>query len=246
MLVAGNVVVPAVTAVGQAVAATVEKAADAGGALAKGIGGTAKTVLDKMGGGHYDTTAMPGQIGNMAWSRRPTSDLFRAADGSLMFVVNSELHYALLFRTIDRPEVLEDPRFATWALRSQNVAALRAIIEEALATDTVANWERRLKAAGVAVAQVKNIGEALASPQLAHRNLLQTVPGPPGVDRPVTVMNAPFLCDEDGPGVERAAPGIGEHNAEVLAEAGYSPEEIAAFAREGAFWQAPARVRAPA
>lgn len=189
---------------------------------------------------------VPGQIGNMAWSRRPTSDLFRAADGSLMFVVNSELHYALLFRTIDRPEVLEDPRFATWALRSQNVAALRAIIEEALATDTVANWERRLKAAGVAVAQVKNIGQALASPQMAHRNLLQTVPGPPGVDRPVTVMNAPFLCDEDGPGVERAAPGIGEHNAEVLAEAGYSPEEIAAFAREGAFWQAPARVRAPA
>lgn len=45
VLVAGNVVVPAVTAVGQAVAATVEKAADAGGALAKGIGGTAKTVL---------------------------------------------------------------------------------------------------------------------------------------------------------------------------------------------------------
>ncbi len=45
VLVSGNVVVPVVKAVGQAVATTVEKAADAGGQLAKGLGGTAKTVL---------------------------------------------------------------------------------------------------------------------------------------------------------------------------------------------------------
>jgi crotonobetainyl-CoA:carnitine CoA-transferase CaiB-like acyl-CoA transferase len=185
---------------------------------------------------------VPGQIGNMAWSRRPTSDLFRASDGSLMFVVNSEPQYALLLRTIGRPDVLEDPRFATWELRSRNITALRAVIEEALSTDTVANWEQRLKAAGVAAAQVKTIGEALASPQIAHRNLLLTVPGPAGVDRPVTVMNAPFLCDEDGPGTDRPAPAVGEHNAEVLSEAGYTPEEVACFEAEGVFWRPPQRV----
>jgi crotonobetainyl-CoA:carnitine CoA-transferase CaiB-like acyl-CoA transferase len=178
----------------------------------------------------------PGQIGNMAWSRRPTSDLFRCADGHLMLVVNSEPHYATLFRTIGRPEVLEDARFATWALRSEHALALRGIMEAALAADTVENWERRLKAAGVAAAQVKSIGEALASPQMAHRNLLLTVPGPKGVDRPVTVMNAPFLCDEDGPGTDRPPPACGEHNDVVLAEAGYTEQEIAALHAVGAFW----------
>jgi len=62
------------------------------------------------------------------------------------------------------------------------------------------------------------------------------VPGPKGVDRPVTVMNAPFLCDEDGPGTDRPPPACGEHNDVVLAEAGYTEQEIAALHAVGAFW----------
>ena len=90
----------------------------------------------------------------------------------------------------------------------------------------------------MAAARVKDIGQALSSPQMKHRNLLLTVPGPKGLDRPVTVMNAPFMCNEDGPGTDRPAPNVGEHNDEVLAEAGYSAEEIAAFRRSGAIWEA--------
>jgi len=181
---------------------------------------------------------VPGRIGNMAWSRRPTSDMFRAKDEYLSLVVNSEQHYAALFKALGREDVLADPRFADWDARSRNVMDLRAAIEGALGSASAAVWEKRLKEAGVAAARVKDIGQALASPQMQYRNLLLTVPGPKGLERTVTVMNAPFLCNEDGPGSDRPAPNVGEHNDEVLAEAGYSAEEIAAFRRSGAIWKA--------
>ena len=184
---------------------------------------------------------VPGRIGNLAWSRRPTSDMFRASDQSLCLVVNSEAHYVKLFKALGREDVLSDPRFSDWEARSRNVTDLRAIIEGAFATDTAANWEARLRAAGVAAARVKDIGQALASPQLQTRNLLLTVPGPKGLDRPVTIMNAPFLCDEDGPGTDQPAPNIGEHNEAVLRGLGYSEEEIGAARGSGVFWEPPRR-----
>ena len=180
---------------------------------------------------------VPGRIGNMAWSRRPTSDMFRARDENLSLVVNSELHYVALFKTLGREDVLTDPRFADWDARSRNSAALRAAIEGALASDSAEVWEKRLKAAGVAAARVKDIGQALSSPQMKYRNLLLTVPGPKGLGRSVTIMNAPFMCNEDGPGTDRPAPNVGEHNDELLAEAGYSAKEIEAFRASGAIWE---------
>ena len=189
------------------------------------------------------TGYVPGRIGNLAWSRRPTSDMFRAQDESLSLVVNSEAHYQLLFKTLGREDVLSDPRFATWALRTENVDALRTIIESALMSDKAVVWEERLRRAGIAAARVKTIGDALASPQLKHRNLLLTVPGPSGLDRPVTVMNAPFKCNEDGPGTDRPAPNVGQHNEEILKSLGYSDSDIAQLIEGGTLWRArpPAR-----
>ncbi len=183
---------------------------------------------------------VPGRIGNQAWSRRPTSDMFRARDEYLSLVVNSEAHFQTLFKTLGREDVLSDPRFADWDARSAHVQALREAIEGALSSDTAEVWVARLKTAGVAAARVKDIGQALASPQMKHRNLLLTVPGPKGLDRPVTVMNAPFLCNEDGPGTDRPAPTVGEHTEAVLREAGCDEATIEAMRRSGAIWQ-PAR-----
>ncbi len=183
---------------------------------------------------------VPGRIGNQAWSRRPTSDMFKARDENLSLVVNSENHFIALFKALGREDVLSDARFASWDLRTANVAALREIIESAMASDSAEVWEKRLKDGGVAAARVKDIGQALSNPQMKYRNLLLTVPGPKGYDKPVTIMNAPFLCNEDGPGTDKPAPNVGEHNDELLAEAGYSAEQIEVFHRTGAIWEVPA------
>jgi formyl-CoA transferase len=55
--------------------------------------------------------------------------------------------------------------------------------------------------------------------------MLQDSQTPEGL--PLTLMNAGFMADADGPGLQRRLPALGEHTDEVLADVGYTPEEIA-------------------
>lgn len=170
---------------------------------------------------------VPGRLGNMAWSRRPTSDMFKTRDGYLMFVVNTEPHFLRFCNAIGRADLPADPRFTDWPSRSENVVALRAEIESALAARGSLEWEPHLKAAGVTVSRVKTIADALQSEQMAYRNLVLTLHGTAGIDGPIRVLNAPYSCNEDSPGTDRPPPGIGEHNDEILHELGLTGEDIA-------------------
>lgn len=158
--------------------------------------------------------------GNQAWTRIPTSDTFHASDGLFMVVANNDQQLRILLNILDRENILEDPRFKDWPSRVENGLALRAILEERFATDTADNWERRLGDAGLAVATIRTIPEAMEHPQLPHRDFLLKMDGAKGIDGPITLFNAPFMCTEDGPGMDRPPPSLGEHTAEVLAEFG--------------------------
>ena len=68
-------------------------------------------------------------------SRKVTANLFRAKDSYLLLAVNNEKQYQALMTALGRADVLDDPRFADWFQRKENEPALRAIIEEALASD---------------------------------------------------------------------------------------------------------------
>ena len=179
---------------------------------------------------------VPGRLGNMAWSRRPTSDMFKTRDGYLMFVVNTEPHFLKFCDAIGRPDLPADPRFTDWPSRSENVVALRAEIEGALAARGSVEWEPHLKAAGVTVSRVKNIAEVLQSEQMAYRNLLLTLEGTAGIDAPIRVLNAPYSCNEDGPGTDRPPPGIGQHNEEILHELGLAEADIAQLRSTGVLY----------
>jgi CoA:oxalate CoA-transferase len=161
--------------------------------------------------------------GNQAWTRIPTSDSFDASDGQFMLVVNNDEQMRTLLKVVDREDLLEDPRFSSWPSLLKNGPALREILQKRFATDTARNWERRLTEAGLAVARIGTIPEAMEHPQLPYRNLLLPMDSVSGVDGPVTLLNAPFVCSEDGPGVDLPPPRLGEHTEAVLAEFGLSP-----------------------
>ncbi len=88
------------------------------------------------------------QSGNQAVSRKVTANLFRARDGFLLLAVNDEKQFGALMTTLGRADVLDDPRFGDWYGRDENAAALREIIESALAAEDALIWERRLNDAG--------------------------------------------------------------------------------------------------
>jgi crotonobetainyl-CoA:carnitine CoA-transferase CaiB-like acyl-CoA transferase len=163
------------------------------------------------------------QIGNGSVSRKPTANRFRAKEGFIVLAVLTEKQFGSLMRTIGRAEALADPRFADWAARTQNVAALREIIEGALATDDPETWEARLTAADVPCASIWTIDEIVKHPQLEHRDVLQTVDSPYG---PLRLVGAGFRLAHGSPGLDRPPPALGEHTEAILAEAGYTRAEI--------------------
>jgi len=166
------------------------------------------------------------QFGNQAISRKVTANLFRAKDSYLLLAVNDEKQFRALMRELGRPDVLEDARFGDWFLRKENEAALRAIIEAALAAEDAKTWETRLNAAGAPSASIWRIEEIIDHPQIVARGAMQTAETEYG---PLRLMGSGFQMAHGGGRLDSAPPALGAHSDTVLAEIGYGEAEIAAL-----------------
>ena len=167
------------------------------------------------------------QFGNQAISRKVTANLFRAKDSYLLLAVNDEKQYRALMTALGRADVLDDPRFADWFLRKENEAALRAIIEAALASEGCARPGRRgSNAAGAPCASIWRIEEMIDHPQIVARGVMQTAETPYG---PLRLMGSGFQLAHGGGRLDSAPPALGAHTDAVLAEIGYAETEIAAL-----------------
>jgi crotonobetainyl-CoA:carnitine CoA-transferase CaiB-like acyl-CoA transferase len=164
--------------------------------------------------------------GNQAVSRRPTANLFKAGDGHILLAVNNEKQFQALMKALGREDVLSDPRFADWFLRNENEPALRKIIEDKLATKSPQEWEKILDAAGAPCANIWRIEEVIDHPQIEARKAMQHVDTPYGRLR---FMGNGFQLAHGGGRLERMAPALSQNTDEVLAEAGYSADEVAAL-----------------
>jgi crotonobetainyl-CoA:carnitine CoA-transferase CaiB-like acyl-CoA transferase len=170
------------------------------------------------------------QIGNGSVSRKPTAHRFRAGSGYIVLAVLTDRQFESLMRTIGRADALADPRFKDWRARTDNAAALREVIETALAADEPKSWEARLTAADVPCSTVWTIDQITRHPQLEHRDVLQSVDTRYG---PMRLVGAGFRLAHGSPEIEREPATLGEHTDELLREAGYSTEDIERFRRDG-------------
>ena len=143
---------------------------------------------------------------------------FPAGDGKLFgFAVLSADHWrALCLEVLDRPELLEDPRFATNESRVEHRALLEPVLEELFAALPASEWLTLLEAARIPCGAVRDVPEVVEHPQLAHNRLVAEVDSPAGR---IPVIGSPFLVDGERPPTG-AVPGLGEHTEEVLRELG--------------------------
>lgn len=172
-------------------------------------------------GGHIQR-----QFGNLSVSRKPTADLFPTRDGSLILAVIHEKQYQRLLTVLGREDLRTDPRLADWPARIAHAPLLRAAVAETMQQRTTEEWATCLREADIPCGRVLNVREALDSPQLQHRSLLQTVEGPLG---PMTLVGAGFKMAHDEGGVDRPPPLPGQHTEELLRAAGYAEDAIRAL-----------------
>ncbi len=161
--------------------------------------------------------------GNQAVSRRPTANLFKAGDGFLLLAVNNEKQFQSLMKALGHEQLLQDPRFVDWDARLANEPALRKIIEDALATKPPKEWEKILDAAGAPCASIWKVEEVIDHPQIEARKALQTIDTPYGQLR---FMGNGFQLAHGGGKLDRMAPPLGADNDAILADAGYSKDEV--------------------
>ncbi len=146
--------------------------------------------------------------------------------GTVMLGLQNEREWkAFCEAVLQRPEVASDARFDSNARRNANRVELQALILDIFAGLTAAQVVERLDAAGIANARVNDMADLWAHPQLQARQRWRTV-GTPAGEVPAVLppgVNSAFEYRMD------AVPAVGQHNAAILAELGWSAEQIDAL-----------------
>ena len=147
------------------------------------------------------------------------------ADGYVNIAVASERTFQELGKAAGRPWA-SDPRFAKYLDRRANWAVFMDELEEWTRTLPTTDLMAILDRHGVPAGPYRTVREALADPQLVHRNALAEVHDASGSFK---VLNPPFRMSASETVAGPRAPALGEHTREVLAAAGYGESEIAAI-----------------
>lgn len=162
-------------------------------------------------------------------SKTPLVNCYAAADGRAFWLLGLEAdrHWPGVLAAIDRPDLAADERFAGARSRVLHAAELIAELDVTFAARPMAEWADRFDAHDVWWAPINTARTVLDDPQVeASGAFVEMVPH--DGDEPFRAVASPVDIDDDrqqpGP-----VPSLGEHTADVLAELGYTADEIAAI-----------------
>ena len=153
------------------------------------------------------TGDVPGPLGSRHPSITPFA-AYRASDGYLVIAAGNDDLFRGLCTVLDRPDLVDDPRFASNAERTSNAAALSEEIETALASDSSNVWLERLGSAGVPCGPINNISDVLDDLHVRARNMIVTATLPDGSTLEMAGNPIKLSGHEDSP-TREAAPDLG-------------------------------------
>ena len=180
---------------------------------------------------YLETGKAPQPMGNKHRLTAPYQ-LFETSDKRYVAVgTPNNMLFQKFMQAIGLGEHGPDPRFAAYANRKINEAALLELVEPAIRKMSASDVEAKLTEAGVPCARVNDFKEVFEHPQIVARGVVQEVEHPRLGTMKVT--RNPVLLDHGGPDIARPAPTLGEHSAEILQELGYSAAAIETLVSSG-------------
>ncbi|WP_231974023.1 CaiB/BaiF CoA transferase family protein [Pseudonocardia sp. HH130630-07] len=195
---------------------------------------TAISLLTYPGTWHLTEGYEPGRTRRSAHPSLVPFQAFESADGWLVVGCAKEKFWQRLTVVLDRPDLAQDPRFATFAERGRHREQLIPQLEAMFRTRTTDQWLAPLYAASIPCAPIRDVAGALTDPHTLERDLIAETDheafgtvrtlrsavrvGPPGADRAPT----------------RPAPAMGADTDRVLRGLGYDDATITALRDSGA------------
>ncbi|MEW6355572.1 MAG: CaiB/BaiF CoA-transferase family protein [Planctomycetota bacterium] len=170
-----------------------------------------------------------GDVPSAMGSRHPSFtpfQFFKAKDRYLSLAVGNESLWERFCQAIQRPDLLDEARFKTNALRTESHAALEPILTEVFARKTADEWVSIFEKAGIPSGPINTVADVVNDPHVNERGMIVEM-----VHKTVgklKVAGSPINLSEDRIEPHQAAPLLGEHTEEVLSGLlGMRGEEIA-------------------
>ncbi|MFD4985204.1 CaiB/BaiF CoA transferase family protein [Streptomyces sp. NPDC058374] len=186
---------------------------------------------------HSAAYLQSGEVPERTGAAHPTVapyQVFRTArEGRLFVAAASDAQFAALTEVLGRPRLAREPRFRRNRDRIGNLPALLAELEPAFLARDADELAGELVARGVPASPVNDIAAALSAPQVIHRGMVVRDGDYRGIGVPVKLSRSSSVPP-------RAPMPLGADTSRVLAECGYTPQDLAALRLSGALGPAEA------
>jgi crotonobetainyl-CoA:carnitine CoA-transferase CaiB-like acyl-CoA transferase len=190
---------------------------------------------DHMGGLTYEP---PLDKGGYARHLSPDRRPYQTSDGYICVIVYNDKQWENFFKATGRDDLRSNPTFSTFAGRATNINTVYAELARIFETRTTAEWADLLTKADVPVMPMHDLESILEDPHLVATGFFPVVNHPS--EGPIRSMKVSAAWTDTPVESSRLAPRLNEHGAEILHDAGFSADEIAALVRDGVTTATPA------
>jgi crotonobetainyl-CoA:carnitine CoA-transferase CaiB-like acyl-CoA transferase len=183
---------------------------------------------DHMGGLTYEPPLDKGGYArHLARDRRP----YKTSDGYICVIVYNDKQWENFFNATGRDDLRQNPKFSTFAGRAVNIDTVYGELARIFTTRTTAEWTELLTKADVPVMPMHDLESILHDPHLEATGFFPVVQHP--TEGPIRNMKVSAKWSDTPAETVRLAPRLNEQGEEILREAGFSADEIAAMVSDG-------------
>jgi crotonobetainyl-CoA:carnitine CoA-transferase CaiB-like acyl-CoA transferase len=166
--------------------------------------------------GYFTDGKRPAKMGQSHRGSSPYQ-VFQTADGWITIGGSKQNFYQRLCHLVGRPELIDDPRFASNAKRVANNEAIVELLQERLRLKTTDQWMEALGAEGIPAGPVLYHDEVFTDPQILARGMVAEVEHAKAGRQ--KTLGVPIKMSATPSKVRRAAPTLGQHDAEITRKA---------------------------